>query len=314
MTGSWEDELQSLKEHLLSKFKGRVDMDPKTFLGLEIEHRGDDRILHRTGYCRTIVEMVYKEPMRPVSTPLEHGSDLTSRKNEEGQLDPAKHPYRQILGKLMYLAHITRPDISNAVRELGRQMHDPCMRYWKGIQHLLRYLGTYSYLGVPFKKEWGSQGLCLRGYADADFAADPETRRSCVGYVVLLGETMISWTSRTERSVVLSTTESEWTALAPGIRHANFLGGIMKELGFVQSTIPWFCDNQATIVSAKTMGFNGRTQHVDVKLKFTRQACERGRVTLQYVPTNQQLADCLTKRLRRIKHGEFVTTVLENIC
>ncbi len=313
ITGSWKDEIQSAQEHLLSRFNGRVDLDPKTFLGLEIEYCGSDRILHQTGYCRAIVEMVYKEPTRSVSTPLDHGSNLTSRKREEEQLDLVKYPYRQILGKLMYLAHMIRPDISNAVRKLGQQMHDPCIRHWRGIQHLLRYLGTYPNLGVPFKKEQGSKSLCLRGYADADFVADPETRRSCAGCVVLLGGAMISWSSRTERSVVLSTTESEWTALARGIRHANFLRGVMTELGFVQSTIPWFCDNQATIVYARTTGFNGRTRHVDVKLKFTRQECERGQVTLQYVPTNRQLADCLTKRLRRVKHGEFVATVLQNI-
>ncbi len=70
-----------------------------------------------------------------------------------------------------------------------------------------------------------------------------------------------------------------------GIKHASFLGGLLEELGYRQSRTPWFCDNQATIISAKTIGFNGRTKHVDVKLKLTRQEGERGRVELQYVPT-----------------------------
>ncbi len=208
MTGSWEDEIQSLQEYLLSRFDGRIDPDPKTFLGLEIKKCGSDRIIHQTGYCKTIVNTIYKERTRSVSTPLEHGPDLTSRKEKEDQLDLIRYPFRQLLGKLMYLAHMTRPDISNAVRELGLQMHDPCMRHWRGIQHL-KYLATYPNLGVSFKKEQGTQSLNLRGYADADFATDPETRRSCAGYMIFLGSTMISWSSRTERSIVLSTTESE---------------------------------------------------------------------------------------------------------
>ncbi len=201
MTGSWEDEIQSLQKHLLSRFNRRIDPDPETFLGLEIKKCGSDRIIHQTGYCKTIVNMIYKERTRAVSTPIEHGSDLTSQKEKEEQLDLIKHPFRQLLGKLMYLAHMTRPDISKAVRELGQQVHDPCMRHWRGIQHLLKYLATYPSLGVPFKKEQGNQSLNLRGYADADFAADPETRRSCAGYMTFLGGTMISWSSKPERSI-----------------------------------------------------------------------------------------------------------------
>ncbi len=87
----------------------------------------------------------------------------------------------------------------------------------------------------------------------------------------------------------------------------------MVELGLEQPGIPWDCDNQSTIVSARTMGFSGRTRHVDVKLKFTRQECESKRVKLQYVPTDQQLADVLTKILKRVKHSQFVTAALVNI-
>ncbi len=130
----------------------------------------------------------------------------------------------------------------------------------------------------------------------------------------MLGQTVICWSSKTERGIVLSTAESEWTATARGIRHANFLRGILEELDLEQSGVPWFCDNQAAIISARTTGFNGRTRHVDVKLKFTRQECEQGRIVLRYVPTDRQLADGLTKRLRKAKHGEFTAAVFQNIC
>ncbi len=240
--------------------------------------------------------MVYHGPTRPVYVPLDRGFDLTSRKEDEERLDLSKYPFRQIMGKLMYLSHMSRPDVSNSVRELGRQMHDPCMRHWRGLQHLLRYLSAFPKMGINFECQKEEQGCQLKGYSDADFAADAETRRSCAGYLIILGETVVTWSSKTERSIVLSTAESEWTALARGIKHANFLRGLLEELEFKQSRIPWFCDNQATIVSTKTIGFSGRTRHVDDKLKFTRQECQQGHIELQYIPTNRQLADGLTKK------------------
>ncbi len=98
---------------------------------------------------------------------------LISPREKRGKKDYLhKYPYRQVLGRLMYLAHISRPDISNAVRELGQQMHDPCLRHWKGLQPLVKYLATFPRMGIAGKKERNPLGTQLKGYADADFAAD----------------------------------------------------------------------------------------------------------------------------------------------
>ncbi len=310
ITGSWIEEIGLIQEHLLNKFKGKVNKNPKTYLQMEIDNDRGDITLHQSGYCKSIVRMIFPRETRPVYVPLDQGADLTSRQEDEVKLDLIKYPYRRILGKLMCLAHMTRPDISNAVKELGQQMHDPCMRHWKGMVHFLRYLSAFPNHGIFFKHQGQDQNVHLKGYSDVDFASDTETRRSCAGYLIMFGETVVSWSSKTEKNIVLSTAESEWTALARGIKHANFLRGLLEELGLRQPRTPWFCDNQATIISARTIGFNGRTRHVDVKLKFTRQECERGYIELQYVPTDQQLADGLTKRLRRNKNELMVSTLL----
>ncbi len=95
MTGSWEEEIQSLQQYMLSRFSGTINRNPNMFLGLEIKQYGENRVLHQTRYCKTIIEMVYKGSTRSVSIPLAVGSDLTSRKEEEDQLDFTKYPYRQ---------------------------------------------------------------------------------------------------------------------------------------------------------------------------------------------------------------------------
>ncbi len=87
----------------------------------------------------------------------------------------------------------------------------------------------------------------------------------------------------------------------------------MNELDIPQPKLPWYCDNQATIIAAKTPGFNGRTRHVDTKLKFTRQEFELGNIDILYVCTDRQLADGLTKRLKKRKHQHMIEQVLRNI-
>ncbi len=309
ITGSWEAEIQRIQDHMLSKFRGKVELEPKTYLKMEMNRSGGELTLHQTEYCKSIVEMVYQGPTRRVYTPLDRGTDLTSRKEGEEGLELYKYPYRQVLGRLMYPAHIYRPDISNSVRELGQQMYDPCMRHWKGLQHLVKYLATFPRMGIAIKKEGKDQGTRLKGYSDADFAANTESRRSCAGYILFLGETPIVWSSKTERGVVLSTTESEWMALARGIKHASFTKGFLGEIGFEQSRVPWFCDNQASIMSAYTPGFNGRTRHIDVKMKFTRQEHELGNIEILYIPTDDQIADGPTKRLTKAKHKQFMSVM-----
>ncbi len=224
ITGSWEEEIEKMQEHLLKEFVGRVERYPRSYLGLRIDKDEAGLCLYQTEYCEDIVMMVFNIPTREVHTPLDPGTDLTAIREGEESLDLDIYPYRQVLGKLMYLSHMTRPDISNAMRELGRNMHNPCIRHWRSLQHLLKYLATHSKLGTNFKREDLDVGLQLRGYSDADLAGDQETRRSCVGYIILLGNNPVTWSSRTERSIILST--AEWTALVRGIRHSNFLKGI----------------------------------------------------------------------------------------
>ncbi|MCP3666280.1 MAG: hypothetical protein GY696_27900, partial [Gammaproteobacteria bacterium] len=220
ITGSWEVEIEQMQRHLLQVFEGNVDRNPQSYLGLQMDRDETGICLHQREYCKDIVKMAFQTPTREVHTPLDPGADLTATREGEEELDLNEYPYREIIGKLMYLSHMTRPDISNAVRELGRNMHKPCMRHWRSLQHLLKYLGTHPGLGTFYKCEGLDVGLQLKGYSDTDLAGDTEPRRSCIGYVILLGSSPITWSSRTDRSIILSTAEAEWTALARGIRHS----------------------------------------------------------------------------------------------
>ncbi|CAM9962104.1 unnamed protein product, partial [Choristocarpus tenellus] len=141
---------------------------------------------------RFYVESIVREGMgstevRSTSSPSNPGMDLTPRRTDEEELDQKYKPYRTILGKLMFLAGMTRPDLSNSVRELGRYAAaSPCSRHWKGLQHVLQYLAGTMKVGIhyPAGGELNNGGLV--GYGDSDWGNDTASRRSVVGYLILI--------------------------------------------------------------------------------------------------------------------------------
>ncbi|CAN0391142.1 unnamed protein product, partial [Discosporangium mesarthrocarpum] len=135
----------------------------------------------------------------------------------------------------------------------------------------------------------------LVGYADSDWGTDAETRRSVTGYLLLVNNSPVPWRSKLQGLVFLSSSEVEWTAMAHGMCHCIYIRGILGEL--VQDATPWYCDNRGAIQASSITGFNGRTKHVDMKLKCTREYVEKDLFNIQYVSTTKQLADILTKRL-----------------
>ncbi|CAM9847833.1 unnamed protein product [Choristocarpus tenellus] len=184
---------------------------------------------------------------------------------------------------------MTRPDLANSVRELGRRAASPCMRHWRGLQHVLRYVaGT---LDICIHYDRGNKDMnereeeLLVGYGDSDWGTDQQTRRSVTGFIILLNGSPIAWRSKLQGAVTLSSSEAEWTAMAYGMRHCIFLQGILGEIGILQKQIPWFCDNRGAIQASSITGFNGRTKHVDINLKCTREYVDQGIFHVEYVPT-----------------------------
>ncbi len=205
------------------------------------------------------------------------------------------------MGQLLYLANITRPDITNAARGIREGQHRSRHATLEiGPPRVKIHIRNYQIrFAVPQMKPE------LTGYSDSDFAGDIVSRKSCTGYVIKLGEAVIEWTSRTQRTVATSTMEAEWIALCAGTRHAEHIRGLLNELGSQQKCVKWWCDNAATVITATTPGHNGRPCHLDVKLKKTREMVTDGLIKVSYIPSNRQEADGLTKRLDKASHKRF---------
>lgn len=158
-------------------------------------------------------------------------------------------------------------------------------------------------MGIRFE---GGNDLHFCGYSDADYAGDVTTRRSTSGYVFMLGGSVISWGSERQKSVALSTTESEYMAASHAVKELVWLRNLLCELQQKKLDAPTFyMDNQSAIRLVKNSEFHKRTKHIDVRYHFIREKFEDEIFKLEYVQTNGQAADIMTKALPKPKHQFF---------
>jgi hypothetical protein len=151
-----------------------------------------------------------------------------------------------------------------------------------------------------------SSSPVLFGYADADWASDINDRKSTSGYVFTLGGGAISWSSKKQTTVALSSTEAEYIAGAHAAKEAIWLRQLLTELGQDMSfPTTLHVDNQSAIAIARNPEFHKRTKHIDVRYHYLRQVIDNGSLQLKYTPTQEQVADVFTKGLPPASHIKF---------
>ncbi|KAK7579919.1 hypothetical protein V9T40_000548 [Parthenolecanium corni] len=203
-------------------------------------------------------------------------------------------PYREAVGSLMFLAVISRPDISYAVSRVSQYLENPKTIHWNAVKKILKYLqGTVEY-GLFYQPEGN-----LEGYSDADFAGDTQDRKSTSGYVFQFCGTAISWASRKQRLVVLSTTEAEFVAASEASREAIWLRNLFLDLTGEEQTIPLYVDNKSTICVLKNEITSKRSKHYDIRYYYVKDLIKEKIIAVMYVNTKNQRADIFTKGLNR---------------
>jgi len=206
----------------------------------------------------------------------------------------ANIPYQELVGALMFLTSISRPDIAYEVSKAAQFMSNFGELHWKAAKRILRYLkGTISD-GIWFKGD----DIELRAFADADYAANPDTRKSTSGFVLTLCGGPICWASRSQKSVAQSTTEAEYVAIADCVKDIIWARQLLSDLGRAP-TRPTLVssDNQAAIKLVHNPIYHRRTKHIDVRHHFVRDEQEKKNISVEFVSTSEQPADMLTKSL-----------------
>jgi hypothetical protein len=236
---------------------------------------------------------------RDVATPLSTSVPLQL---DDGSSSVDSTEYCQVNGALQYLS-LTRPDISFAVNKLSQFMHYPKQTHWTATKRLLRYLKNTIFHGVTISKTSSSTLTC---FSDADWAGSLDDRKSTSAYLLFLGNTPISWSSKKQRAIARSSTEAEYRALATAAAESVWLLSLLQELKFCLSQPPLLlCDN----LRATHLSFNpvqhSRMKHIQIDIHFVRDLVAKKILNVQHVHTTDQIADLLTKPLSR-QRTEFL--------
>ena len=200
----------------------------------------------------------------------------------------------------MFLNMATRPDLSFAISKLSQFCNDPTTRHMNSLLRVLKYLRKTTDLGLVYTNSAANNSTDVRHFTDAAFADNKEDRRSTHGYVMTNSGAACVWYSRKQRSVVTSTTEAEYIALAEGCKTAIWANRWIAEAGYPSnSPITILGDNNGSLSLAKNPDQHARTKHIDVQYHFVREKVEEGLVKVAYINTKAQLADIMTKPLTK---------------
>jgi hypothetical protein len=156
---------------------------------------------------------------------------------------------------------------------------------------------------------FGGSEIVLQGYVDSDMAGDKYSRRSTTGYVFTIGGTIISWISKLQKVVALSTTEVEYVAATEASKEMIWLQSLMEELGKKQENSRLYCDSESAIHLAKKSTFHLKTKHIQLRYHFIRSALEDGHLKLEKIHTSQNFADMSTKGVTREKLSSCLVSV-----
>ena len=270
------------------------------FLGIEFEVRDQSVKMSQSGYCKSVIQRFGQESGYPSKLPCVKNVHDELRANlDSPKLDAAGTTrYRELVGSLIYLEQITRPDISFIVNILGQQMHQPNMAHWKMGLKVLRYLNGTSNFYLNY---YPAENLELTIFGDADWANGVD-RKSQNGYVAFLSDNSspISWSSRKQSLVATSTTNAEYVAMSNATCEALWLQKLFWDIGYTNiKFMPTrlLCDNTGALCLAYTSTNSKRSKHIDVRYCVVNDYVKIGAVTLEHVISSHNLADGFTKSL-----------------
>jgi hypothetical protein len=304
IVGPHKQQIANLKASLSKQFK-MTDLGPcHYYLGMTVQRDRPNRRLKlgQTAYIQKLLTDQGMWTCKTAATPMDTTTKLVPAPATYQASDKGKLQYQRAVGSLMYAMLGTRPDIAFAVSVVSRFSANPDNTHWTAVKRIMRYLrGT-----VDYQLFYTASLTELKGYTDSDWAGDCDTRRSTSGYVFDIGSGAISWSSKRQSTVSLSTCEAEYIGQTQATREAVWLRRLLEELGQEQLTSTViYGDNQGAIALAKNPAFHGRSKHIDTQHHYIREKIADKTIELQYTPTDEQVADGLTKALARPSFERF---------
>jgi len=213
----------------------------------------------------------------------------------------SKVPFATLLGRWAYLCNWTHPDAQYACSLLARTQKDPKPEHWKALKHLSRYLAGTRNMMLVYALDLNATEL-FTPYSDSDYAGDSDSARSTSGMVMKMGTGAISWSSKLQPIVALSSTEAEYVAACKAGQEAVWVRQFLEAVGYDMSApATMFVDNKSAVCVARNPEHQTRMKHINVCWHWLRECVEKKVFKIEHIPTDQMPADILTKALSRAK-------------
>lgn len=300
-------DLSQFKQNLAAEFDMEDLGEASFILGIELQRDRNARTISITqsAYVTTLLDRHGMANCNPVVTPMEKSTQVQlaiTPNDHQASLKEARE-YQSIIGGIMYAMLCTRPDIAFAVTTLSQFASNPSELHRKALQRVLRYLRGTIYQGITYRGEGPIRSQPeLLGYSDSDWGQRKD-RRSITGYVFLLCGGAVSWQSKKQKTVALSTVEAEYMATTQAAKEAIWWRCHLSGLGYdVTQPTTLLSDSQGSIALAENPDQHARTKHIDIQYHFIRQHLAEKTILLRFIGTADMAADILTKALERIAH------------
>lgn len=306
LAGNDMETVNRIKLELGEKFEMKDMGEASYVLGIQILRDRKSRTLsfNQERYLHMILKRFGLQNCNPAPTPLVTGKRLCKGQCPgEGQ-KPLDVPYAQAVGSLMYAMLCTRPDLAYPVSLVSRYQSNPGPAHWEAVKRIFKYLkGT-----VRHKLVYQADSLEVLGYSDADFGGDKDDGKSTSGHLFILGGAAVSWGSKKQGCVARYTQEAEYIACSNAATHAVWLRRFLSDLDIdlVNGPIEIYCDNQAAISLINSGANSSKGQHIEIQYHYIHDiVIEKKEVKVTYIPTDDMIADSLTKGIpaeKFIKH------------
>ncbi|SOV07390.1 uncharacterized protein UDID_18894 [Ustilago sp. UG-2017a] len=284
-----------VKKQIGQRWKMEDSGEVSHFLGIKISR---DRVMRtmtigQSGYIDQVLAKHLDKRTKPTMVPMQSIPEGTLVASAAQQKE-----YPVIVGKLLWVANSTRPDLSLTVGVLARHMREPSQEHYQAAQRVLRYLESTKQVGLVYRASESQEPLVV--HSDANWVSDATIqRRSTLGSVALVYGNPVAWKSATQKCVSLSAVKAEFIAATEATREVLFLKQLLRSIGIATGTPTVYSDNTGCIQVSKDPAQHWKLKHIDTKYHFVHNNVQEGRVQIKYVDTTRNLADVLTKPIGR---------------
>lgn len=290
-------ETKHLKDVLSNNFKIKDLGEIKKCLGVNVKINKSEKTISisQEDYIDQLLLKFNMNLCKPIDTPMETKLHVSKDENNVDEV----FPYQQMIGSLMYLAVLTRPDIAFAVGFLSQFNNSYTKQHCSYVKRILRYLKKTKRHGLKFSADGNA---VIEGFVDADWGGNTIDRRSYTGFCFTLSGCVISWETKKQKTVALSSSEAEYMALTEACKESLYLRNLQFEITNKKYTIELYNDNQSALKLTVNPIFHKRTKHIDIRYHFCRDCVNNNIVNVKYLPSAEMPADLLTKSLCSNKH------------